>query len=109
MRGIAFHCHHDRLFEYVHDYYERVDYFKNHKPEHEQELRLRLFKFIPVDRLPQKGLVAYIKACDACYKAWDAYDKENAVRSISSSAKVELETLHKELCPDCPWNGETIF
>ena len=23
--------------------------------------------------------------------------------------KKQLESLHRELCPECPWDGETIF
>ncbi len=52
--GFAFHCHHDVLVEYVHDYDERANFIINHKPSHEQELRLRLFKMIPADKLPSE-------------------------------------------------------
>ena len=177
MKGIAFHCHHNTLVEYVHDYDERVEYIKNYKPEHEQELRLKLFKMIPVDRLPQKGLDAYVKTMDAFYKANDAFDKASdafykardafykasdasykdrdafykasdaydkaldvydkaldayyKARTAYDKARDayfkanyafvkardayfkdnedEFDKLHKELCPDCTWNGETIF
>ncbi len=50
--GLAFHCHHDKLYEYVFDFDERVDYIKTEKPIEERELRLRLFRMIPTDRLP---------------------------------------------------------
>lgn len=23
--------------------------------------------------------------------------------------ETEMEKLHRELCPDCPWDGKTIF
>ncbi len=73
--GLAFHCHHDKLFEYCYDYDERVDFIKHHKPEGEQKLRLKLFKLIPDDRLPQRGLSVYDKACDAYRRARGVYDK----------------------------------
>ena len=83
--GLAYHCHHDRLFEYVYDYDERVNYIKEQKPKEERELRLRLFKLISADRLPQelnkageafnKAREAYSKAREAYNKAGDACDK----------------------------------
>ena len=51
--GFAFHCHHDVLAEWVYDYDERVRFIKENKPADEQELRLRLFKLIPEDHLPE--------------------------------------------------------
>jgi len=146
--GFAFHCHHDTLFEYVTDYDERVRYIKEDKPEREQELRLKLFKIIPDDRLPTKLVkagtayvkarkacdkaretydkagetcvkagTAYVKAGTACVKAWEAYGKARGACVKAGEAydkaweayKPEIEALHKELCPGCPWDGKTIF
>ena len=105
--GFAFHCHHDTLFEYVTDYDERVRYIKEDKPEREQELRLKLFKIIPDDRLPTKLVKAREAACD---KAGEAYDKAwEAYVKAREAYKPEIEALHKELCPGCPWDGKTIF
>lgn len=83
--GFAFHCHHDVLVEHVWDYDKRVNFIKENKPPNEIELRLRLFKLIPNKRLPAK-----------LNKAW-------------ALSQPMLEQLHKELCPNCPWDGETIF
>jgi len=150
--GLAFHCHHDVLLEFVYDYDERVEYIKNYKPESEQELRLRLFKMIPEELIPDKDSVkykayleasaaydkacaaalkaraAYLKACAAhlktrvaydkawaaCDKASDAYDKARAAYLKAWAAYLkacgkEIEVLHKELCPDCAWDGKSIF
>ena len=133
--GLAFHCHHDALIEYVYDYAGRVESIKLYKPKEEQELRLKLFQMIPLDRLPQKGLKAYDKAREAYYKTREAYYKaressdktreaydkarEASDKAWEASDKVweayykanekEIEKLHKELCPDCPWDGKTIF
>lgn len=137
-KGLAMHCHHDKLFECVYDYQERVDYIKAHKPQEEQELRLRLFQMMPDALTPgidSDEWGAYLKACDAygkardaynkvrdaltkawdaCDKAWgtcdkacDAYDK--ARDAYNKKYAPELEKLHKEICPDCPWDGKTIF
>ncbi len=118
--GFAFHCHHDTLVEWVTDYDERVKYIKENKPESEQELRLRLFKMIPPDRLPpelykagddyDKALDAYNKAGDAYNKAWDACTKARPAYDKAWAAYLPaLIALHKELCPNCPWDGNTIF
>ena len=119
--GVTFHCHHGVLFEYCYDYDERVRYIKKHKPKDEQELRLRLFKMIPEDRLSQDGLKAYDKAREAYVKAWEAYDKareayrkareayDKAQEAYIKKNSKALNELHNELCPDCPWDGKTIF
>ena len=117
----AFHCHHDILVEYCFDYDERVKFIKNNKPLGEEGLRLRLFKLIPEDRLPKplvkagkvyhKARDAYLKAEPASLtKAEVAYGKARykCLKTIQQHNQY-LEELHKELCPDCPWNGKTIF
>ena len=199
--GLAFHCHHDILLEYVYDYQERVEAIKRDKPASEQELRLRLFRMIPEEKLPgrespefaaltktraacektraahektraaltetraafdkagaafekagaahakawaahEKTRAAFDKAGAACEKAgaahakagaaltktraahakaWAAFDKAGAAFDKARAALTktraahdtkfakELRWLHEELCPDCPWDGMTIF
>ena len=145
--GLAFHCYHNLLINWVYDYQKRVDYIRTSKPRKEQELRLRLFKMIPEDDLPKTeeydtyiatGTVyneayntcneayntcneahtcnevhnacneacdVYYEAYDVYYEAYDAYDEACAsyIRSF------DLDDLHQRLCPNCPWDGETIF
>ena len=110
--GFAFHCHHDKLYEYVFDFDfdERVESIKKYKPLKEQPLRLRLFQLIPDDKIPAKDSVewtTYIKAREACSKEWEAHNKAREAYLLKYSQ--ELEELHTELCPNCPWNGKTIF
>ncbi len=50
-----------------------------------------------------KAGAAYDKAGDSYGKAWAAYTKAWA------AALPALEKLHAKECPDCPWDGETIF
>ncbi len=107
MKGLAFHCHHDKLVEFAYDYDERVTFIKESKPEEEIALRLRLFQMIPDERLSKRGLATYVKAWQAYDKAWQACDK--ARQAYLEKNIKQLEKLHKELCPNCPWDGETIF
>ena len=139
--GFAFHCHHGTLFEWVTDYDERVGYIKENKPREEVELRLKLFRMIPEDRIPKellkaeearykaeeayykareaysktleayyKAREAYDKAREAYYKAREAYDKAREAYCKAGEAYYpKIEKLHSELCPDCPWDGKTIF
>jgi len=133
-RGLAFHCHHDILWEYVYDYDKRVRFIKEDKPPEERELRLKLFQLIPEDRIPgkntpaweayDKASEAYGKAWEACdkaceafdreafNKAWKAFDREAFDKAWEAYGKAygkELEALHTEICPDCTWDGHTIF
>ncbi len=132
--GYAFHVHHDILVEYCTDYQERVDYIMRNKPRGEMSLRLRLFKMISVDRLPHELLEARVKMGEACQKWDEAYQKWDEARQKLGEAYQKwdeacqkwdearqkwgeayqkylpyLVDLHKELCPNCPWDGETIF
>ena len=137
MGCLYWHCHHDKLIEWCYDYKERVKYIRENKPENEIELRLKLFK--PVKgKLPKEVKEAgqkcyemcqkYDEACqkykeawqkyyeawqEACqkykeawqkyYEAWQKYDE--ACQKYSK----EIEELHKQECPDCSWDGKTIF
>ncbi len=75
-----------------------------------------------------KAREAYNKAWEAYDKAWEAYDKEREAYNKEWEAydkareaydkeweayfakyKIELDKLHSELFPDCPWNRKTIF
>lgn len=50
-----------------------------------------------------KASVAYEKAWAAYYKALTAYYKAGA------ACQEDIERLHAEECPNCPWDGKTIF
>ncbi len=92
------HCHHEVLFEFVDNPQKRIDYIKEAKPNAEIDIRLRLFQ-------PVKGKLplAVIKAGAAYEKAWNVH------RQTLVAHREELETLHAKECPDCPWDGKTIF
>ena len=79
--------------------------FGKGKPKEEQELRLHLFQPVKGDlsaEVIETGQ-AYNKARRAYYKARQTYTK-----ALNNSMPA-IEELHKIECPDCPWDGKTIF
>jgi len=55
------------------------------------------------------------RACDETLqvrsnKAWETFDKaEQAYVEALTKNMPAIEALHAEECPNCPWNGHTIF
>mgnify|MGYP001559570112 CR=1 FL=1 len=94
--GLAHNLHHNVHWEWCFDYDERVEYIKKHKPMAEQPLRLKQFFLVPEDKIPGKDSTE-----------WAAYTKARAAYIARYAA--ELDALCKELCPDCTWNGRSIF
>src|SRR3990167_4039147 len=127
------HIHHEVLLEWSDDIQERIDFIQAEKPKHEVEIRLRLLKPVQGALPPKlvkagdardkaydanaKARDAYDKARDAYVKAGDARDKAKAafVKAKAAYNKAydeclpQIEALHALECPDCPWNGTTIF
>jgi len=119
-KGFFWHVHHEKLIEWCFDYNERANYIRADKPENEQETRLRLFK--PVrGKLPQEVIEsghiyckvrqAYDKKVEqAGDKAWQAYNKtRHALDEALSKNMSKIKKLHDKECPNCPWDGLTIF
>jgi hypothetical protein len=78
------HIHHGILFEALSEPVEnRITYIKENKPKKEVELRLKLLHKVKNEKTLKH--------------ARDSNDHEL------------LMSLHKEECPDCPWDGRTIF
>ena len=111
---LYWHIHHEILLEKTTDIQERIDYIRANKPEKEIPLRLKLMT--PVLH-PEKLSSSFRKAWEAYCKAWEAYimagkdyDKAREVYIKTSKACApQIEKLHREEHPDCPWNGKTIF
>ena len=114
------HIHHEILLEETSNIQKRIDYIEAEKPEAEVPLRLKLMT--PVmhpGKLParfRKASEAYKKAWENYYKfpdskkAWKAVDKTwKAYDKVWEACNTEIEKLHREEHPDCPWNGKTIF
>ena len=125
---LYWHIHHEILIEETTNIQERIDYIREGKPEDEIPLRLKLMTpVLHPEKLPVsfrkaseaylKAREAYDKAWEAYYKAWEAYDKawEAYIKAGEAYYKAleacvqQIEKLHREEHPDCPWNGKTIF
>ena len=116
--GLYWHVHHDVLWEWCTDYDGRVAYIKANKPAEEVETRLRLMQPVrdPPGRLAKAG-AEYIKARAEYYKAGVECDKARAeyvkaraeYDKATAECAAEMKALHRTECPDCPWDGKTIF
>jgi len=85
----VWHIHHDALVEPLTEPLEnRIKFIKERKPAREIETRLRLMK-------PVRGKLPELA------KAYAEWAKAYAAPSVLA--------LHAKECPNCPWNGETIF
>lgn len=112
--------HHEVLIEWCLGYNERRKYILKGKPKSEQKIRLRLFKRVG-GSLPKE----VVKTGQAHVKAWQALGKKTgpayneAWRVYYSTRKAydkalkenmpAIEALHAKKCPNCPWDGKTIF
>ena len=132
MASLYWHVHHDVLFEPLTESLEvRQGVIREYKPKREQELRLRLLKPVrgPLSTGLDKALRAYFKAHDAYGKAHDAYGKmletegsqradkvllraynksRDAFSKVRTSFGLEIDELHRQECPECPWDGTTL-
>ena len=105
--GFVLHCHHEQVGETLQELAEnRIAYILSSKPEHEQALRLHLFRPVSVKKLKayadrQKADADWQKAYADWQKAYADWQKADA----------DLGNLiHKKYCiKNCPWNGKTIF
>jgi hypothetical protein len=114
--GVFWHVHHNRLFEYCWSKKERLEHIDIWKPECEKETRKRLLKKV-VSEFP----LAIVRALKAQKRAYKQYLKDSYHNTqILVDANVELdrqiakhrvfvEALHNQECPNCPWDGKTIF
>ncbi len=117
--GFYRHVHHDVLVEWCYDYDARVDYIRKNKPAEEVELRLRLFQpvkgqlpqaYAEVQKARVEAEKVYDEACNARDEAEKVYDEAWEARDEAEKVyAIEITALHKGECPDCPWDGETIF
>jgi hypothetical protein len=103
--GFFWHIHHKTLLEWSDDIDERIDYIKSDKPEEEVETRLRLMK--PVQGELPKEVFESGKAYDEAWKALD--EARKAWEEALQRNKGVIEELHRKECPNCPWDGKTIF
>ena len=120
------HIHHNVLAEFaIGPIEERSAFIRAKKPTEEIETRLRLMR--PVQHEPfgpaVKAILTFLENMaiirkakpnkegrEISRKAWRIADQASRDYAKHRSAfHKELEALHKLECPDCPWDGETIF
>ena len=66
--------------------------------------------YIMASKAYDKARKARDKEWKACEKARKAYDKARKAYDKARKAYApQIEKLHREEHPDCPWNGKTIF
>lgn len=115
--GLYWHVHHGVLAEYCTSYTERAAYIRRRKPAYEVDTRMRLMR--PIQAVPSvlsaawakldKAQTVLVKAQTgegglAIYgKAWSVYIR------VWRAVQRDLIALHAVECPNCPWDGETIF
>ena len=57
-----------------------------------------------------KALEDYDKILEDSNKAFEDYNKKfKAYDKVREASAADIEKLHREEHPDCPWNGKTIF
>jgi hypothetical protein len=102
MGALVRHCHHEILCETLTEPAEnRIAYILSGKPENEQALRLRLFRPIVCSH----AWPVRLQKADADWEKADA-DWEKAYYAFSVQYAA---SPHAKDCPDCTWNGRTIF
>jgi translation elongation factor EF-G len=132
----AWHVHHEILLEPLSKAIQaRIDYIKSDKPLIEQNLRLRLLK--PVEKLAviinsgvcQQWQEAYQQLQEAwrqwsemyqprqeaspqrqaAYRQWKEAEQHYREATLKLATDPDILALHDLECPDCPWDGKTIF
>ena len=100
--ALVLHCHHEYLAEPLNEPADhRIEYILKHKPEHEQSLRLRLFRPVSQEVINR----------NADWQKADAYRQKSYAdwqKAYEDGQKVGA-LIHFDVCKDCPWDGKTIF
>ena len=123
----AWHIHHDVLVEELTEPIEnRIEYIKKFKPKNEVKLRLKLLKVVKGE-LPKEFVEAwqkYYEAWQKYYETWQKYyetwqkhveARQKYYEAWQKYVKVykkyesQILALHEKECPNCSWNGKTIF
>lgn len=110
------HVHHDQLLEPLTGPVEdRVKYIRTSKPEHEVTTRLRLLTpaLGVLPRTVEKAGETWFKAAEEDRAnmpgAWKRLLNAGMVYLRVVRNNASINELHERECPNCPWDGETIF
>ncbi len=116
-KQMVWHAYHaDSLCQLV-DLEARQAKIEKIKPKHELPTRRRLMK--PVIGELSSEFVTACKREEASWEVWEAWETWEAVwearearearKASYTKHKAEIERLHTIECPNCPWDGKTIF
>lgn len=107
----SWHGYHDVLCDWdIPSRKVRIASIKANKPAHEQPLRLRLYK--PMSAEACGLLAAHHELVGPTWAATYSHGAGHARAADNEavgSAWAALEAIHKIECPNCPWNGMSIF
>lgn len=129
--ALCWHIHHNTLCERAGDSLaDRAAYVRDNKPEYEIPTRLRLMRPV-LNGKAESMWKFYNAACGeaqklcggaACGETWKFYNAACAeawklrggaacgeAQKLYDEARKPLEALHAVECPNCPWDGTTIF
>ena len=97
--GVYWHLHHDLICEWCHSYEDRAYDIIYYKPWWQIRRRLKLFQPVKqVSKLPETFRL----------RMEDEGLRRRPYRCVRGY-ELKLAALHDKECPDCPWNGKTIF
>ena len=122
----VWHGHHNVLISWLDSIEDRVADIRANKPARELPTRERLMHAV-VGELPAEVVTAwhasktlwlayetlwhgYATDCQTSETAWLAFDTAwQAYLTLYRQYLPEIEALHAQECPDCTWNGTSIF
>ena len=108
--ALVLHCHHDVLLELLLEPAEnRINCILHYKPKTEQALRLRLFRPLLPACFRAELDTARAEWVKADAKWADAEWAEAGAKWDRACAEWTKTGHHAAICPDCPWDGSTIF
>ena len=122
----GWHIHHEILCEeQLYPIEERIAYILTSKAPKERALRLRLLRpviddaMVPIWKTYDDAMAAIQKTYadamaaiqktydDAIAPIWKTYD--DAIAPIWKTYADAMAAIHARECPNCPWDGESIF
>ena len=108
----AWHIHDRTLVEPLTAPMEtRIQYILENKPAWEIPTRVRVLKVVQGSLPKEVRRVGerFVQAFSEGRGYGIVLNAEMAYHRTLAKHQAEVEALHTQECPDCPWDGETIF